>query len=87
MSQSLYLVIVGIPNLPLLKLMFNNETRAREVYRALRGSDRGENDFEIEVCDDYGQEVTVNRDETPLIHFQDLARVLEGRIAITVAGF
>ena len=65
-----------------VQLMFNNETRAKACYRDLRASERGEHDFEIEVMDDYGQTMTVNRDETPIIVLQDLARLHEGQAEI-----
>ena len=85
MTQSMYLVIVGIPQVAAVQLMFNNETRARAVYAALKAADRGENEFEIEAADDYGQVITVNRDETPLIYFQDLSRMHEGQIEVGLA--
>lgn len=85
MTQSMYLVTVGIPHVGTVQLMFNNAARARQTYVELRAKDRGENDFEIEVTDDYGQTVTVNRDEAPLITFQDLSRVHEGQIEVGLA--
>ena len=85
MTQSIDLVVVGIPHVAAVQLLFNNETRARGVYRTLCAKDRGENEFEVEVSDDYGQTITVNRDETPLIHYQDLGRLHEGQIEVQLA--
>jgi nitrate reductase NapAB chaperone NapD len=86
MTQSMYLVIVGIPQVAAVQLMFNNETRARQVFKVLCAVDRDENFCEVEVSDDYGQMILVNRDETPLICFQNLSRMQEGQIEISLAN-
>lgn len=81
----MYLVMVAVQRGPQHTLMFNNETRAKTAYRELRAEARGEDLFEIEVSDDYGQTLTINRDEVPLIVLQDLSRVHEGQIEVGMA--
>ena len=61
------------------ELMFNVESRAKAAYQTLRAKDRGEDDFEIEATDDYGQTVMVNRDEVAVIMLRDLGRVHAGQ--------
>jgi hypothetical protein len=85
MTQSMHLVLVSVQHGPQVTLMFNNEARAKAAYRVLRAEGRGEDDFEFEVSDDYGQTIAINRDEVPLIILQDLSRVHDGQIEVGMA--
>lgn len=80
----MYLVVVTCKNGPQITLMFNNSHRAAATYRTLKAADRDEDTFEIEVEDDYGQAVMVNRDETALILMQSVARVHDGQTEIAM---
>jgi len=81
----MYLVVISIAGRTQVQLMFNNEARAKAAYKALLARDRGENEFEIEVSDDYGTTLMINRDETPMIYWQDLTRAHEGQAEIGIA--
>lgn len=48
-------------------LFFSSDVSAIAAYETLVARDRGENDFEIEVVDDYGARAMFNRDEVVTI--------------------
>ncbi len=80
--EAMFLVQVIVADVPPLELMFSAEGRAEAVYRQLvdagiTGSE-DENRFQIEVSDDYGQTLCVDRDRVDVIFLRDLSRVHQG---------
>lgn len=86
--EAMFLVQVIIPEAPPLELMFNVDARAKAVYRQLveagiTGSE-DENRFQVEVSDDYGQTLCVDRDRVDVIFLRDLSRVHQGQAEIQI---
>jgi hypothetical protein len=76
----LFTVSVALEGPANTRLHFHNKGAALAVYAQLVAKDRGENDFEIEVEDDYGTRLMINRDKVALIAFEDPKRIGEAQI-------
>lgn len=78
--MELFTVSVALDGPINTRLHFHNQGAAAAVYARLVAKDRSENEFEIEVEDDFGTKLMINRDKVALIAFEDPKRVGDAQI-------
>lgn len=83
-DNGLIVVAIMLDDASPVTMFFLNRERARAAYDKLVAKDRGEDLFEIEVADDFGLTMMVNRDHVLVITMQDPKMIGEaqGRLAI-----
>ncbi len=80
MAEGLYSVAVCFDHGQSVRLNFTDKDRAEAAWTAIRAKDRGPDDFEIEVCDDYGVRIMLDRDNVTFVTLEDPAKLTEAEI-------
>jgi len=85
MSDNIYLILVQEEKVQPFQLIFATQTTARAAYKKIKWESRGEDDFEVEISDDFGQTVLINRDQLVYALMQELGALHRGQAEISLA--
>ncbi len=80
MADAFFSVVVCFDRGQNARLNFTDKTRAEAAFAAIQAKDRAENDFEIEVYDDFGVRMHLDRDHLVFATIEDPARIVEAEV-------